>query len=1378
MMIRNRRAFAPGTSVVWMTGTVFCLAAMISWLHRPLGTSVQSSMAETAAVHLTGAIVPDGRATSMPDLAAVPGTSGGWWTEAVTALERSEYLASTTPEGVLQAPNRVQNLRTTFGERGIAVVPRTQRAVEPAWRFVWQTTAIGRQGRMQAVAAAAPEAEGARVTYRRAGWSEWYENSAKGLEQGFTIDRKPAGEGPLRITGGFPVGLRAAVQSDGAIDFIDAQGGRTIRYGELHAFDAKGVALASELAVAGTELAILVDDEQADYPIMIDPLITFPTWTGESNQAGANFGWSVSTAGDVNGDGFSDVIVSARSFDNGQTDEGRAFVYHGWEGGLLVNPNWTTESDQAGAFFGASVSTAGDVNGDGFSDVVIGASAYDNGETNEGRAFVYHGSASGLSSTPAWTAECNEAQAEFGLAVAMAGDVNGDGFSDVIVGAHGMDGSQSDEGRVFIYHGSASGLGAVNAIRSGGGSGTSIHFGFTVSTAGDVNADGFADVIVGAIGFDNGQTDEGGAFVFHGSAAGLGNLPAWIGEANQASAWYGGSVSTAGDMNGDGYSDVLVGANSYDNGQLDEGRAFAYFGSATGLSLTPGWTTESDQAGAGWGSAVATAGDVNGDGYSDVAIGSYLYDAGQTNEGRIAIYLGRPSGIGTAQTLESDQGGALFGLAVATAGDVNGDGYSDLIAGCYQFDNGQTDEGRAFLFAGSATGLDNLPGWTAESDEADAFMGFAAGTAGDVNGDGYSDVIVGAPNFDNGESNEGRAFVYLGSVAGLATLPAWIAESNQADAGFGIAAGTAGDVNGDGYSDVIVGAHSYDNGETNEGRAFVYLGSPSGLSPSPAWTAESNQTDAFFGNPLGTAGDVNGDGFSDVIVAAQTYDNGSADEGRAFLYLGSAGGLAATPAWTAESNQASALFGSAVATAGDVNGDGFSDVVVGSFRYSLAEVNGGAAFVYMGSATGLAATPAWTQDEGAQSNSGYGVAAATAGDMNGDGYSDVVVGAFRWSNGQIDEGMIFFYPGSAAGLSLAHTWISEGNQASVEFGNPVGTAGDVNGDGYSDLIVGAYKYSNGQAAEGRAYVFYGRPPGPANPADWSAESDQIGARFGFYAGTAGDVNGDGYSDVIIGSYQYDNGQGNEGRAFVYYGNGDLGGNGRDGLDRIARQVRTDDSAPIALLGRSDSQSAFRLKVLGRTAAGRGSVRMQYEVKPFGALFDGQGIVTGPEVNTGAPGGSGSVVPLSALANGLAPDALYHWRLRLISDAPFFPRTPWISPPGAEEADLRTKAGTTAVGDPSPSSAASLLLSAPAPNPFSAATHVSATLPRSGRYRLAVYDVAGREVAVLAEGLGDGGRHTLQWAGRDARGAEVPSGVYFLRLESQGGIQVQKLVIAR
>ena len=224
--------------------------------------------------------------------------------------------------------------------------------------------------------------------------------------------------------------------------------------------------------------------------------------------------------------------------------------------------------------------------------------------------------------------------------------------------------------------------------------------------------------------------------------------------------------------------------------------------------------------------------------------------------------------------------------------------------GAYAYDDGQLDEGRAYVYLGSAAGLAATAAWTAEGDQAGANFGWSVATAGDVNGDGYADVIVGAAYYDNGQVDEGRAYVYLGSAAGLAATAAWTAESDQASANFGNSVATAGDVNGDGYADVIVGAYLYDNGQADEGRAYVYLGSAAGLAATAAWTAESDQAIADFGYSVATAGDVNGDGYADVIVGAFLYDNGQADEGRAYVYLGSAAGLAAAAAWTAESDQA------------------------------------------------------------------------------------------------------------------------------------------------------------------------------------------------------------------------------------------------------------------------------------------------------------------------------------------------------------------------------------------------------------------------------------------------------------------------------------------
>jgi hypothetical protein len=442
--------------------------------------------------------------------------------------------------------------------------------------------------------------------------------------------------------------------------------------------------------------------------------------------------------------------------------------------------------------------------------------------------------------------------------------------------------------------------------------------------------------------------------------------PAWTGESNQAQAWFGHSLASAGDVNGDSFSDLIVGAAFFDNGEMDEGRALVFLGSATGLSRTPAWTAESNQAFGVMGTSVASAGDVNGDGYVDVIVGASGFDNGQLNEGRVSLYLGSALGLSAAPawSAESNQEDAYLGdYTAASAGDVNRDGFDDVIIGAYLFDNGQTDEGRAFVYHGSATGLSPTPAWTAESNQANAYFGWAVASAGDVNGDGYDDVIVGSERFDNGETDEGRAFVYLGSAVGLSPTPAWTTESNQAGGYLGAAVASAGDVNRDGYDDVMIGIQRYDNGQTDEGRTDVYLGSASGLSSTPAWSVESNQAGATSWS-VASAGDVNGDGYDDILVGSPFFDDPEMDEGRVHLYLGSDAGVSALPVWTGESNQARSEFGAFAVSAGDVNGDGYADVAVSAYLFENGQTDEGRVFVYLGRAVDAGTTDAGTTDAG------------------------------------------------------------------------------------------------------------------------------------------------------------------------------------------------------------------------------------------------------------------------------------------------------------------------------------------------------------------------------------------------------------------------------
>jgi K319L-like, PKD domain/FG-GAP repeat len=1268
-----------------------CLLSL-SLLLTPV-SGVSQAPAAAAAVNVSEA------STALPEaVSGIPNAGSDWWGATQENIRQSEYQVSWQEQTYLtdllaayQAPNRAHNLRTYFTPEGIRVIPRTFEGETPPWEWSLALSGYGTADDIQLVAAAILTTDDNHITYQRDDLTEWYVNDENGLEQSFIISRPPITD-HRQPTAVRPSGivLELAMESDltphlmgdgAAIEFTNDDGTTVLRYEPFTTTDAIGQTIHLQLELR-SRLLIHLPISNIQYPITLTTRLTSPlvapeglsptpSWISEGDQANALFGYSLGTAGDVNGDGYSDVIIGAPFYDNGEEDEGRAFVYHGGASGLAETAAWTAEVNQTNTWFGYSVGMAGDVNGDGYGDVVIGAPAFSSDQINEGRVFVYHGSASGLSPDIAWTAEGDQSIAQFGWSVGSAGDVNGDGYSDVIIGANWYDNDELNEGRAYVYHGSISGL-APNADWTAEGNQDGAEFGWSVGTAGDVNGDGYSDVIIGAPYYDNGEQDEGRAYVYHGSTSGLATTVAWAAEGDQIGTNFGTSVGTAGDVNGDGYSDVIIGAPIYNNDQTNEGRACIYHGSANGLTISPAWWAEGDQDGAYFGYWVGTAGDVNGDGYSDVIVGAYGYDNDQTDEGRAFVFQGSASGLATtpAWTAEGNQMGSGFGWPVGTAGDVNGDGYSDVIVGNNGYNNGVNYVGRAYVYHGSTSSLASSPAWTAESDQDYAGFGYSVGIAGDVNGDGYGDVIVGADLYDNGLGNEGRAYVYQGSSLGLSISPTWTVDGDQYYVSFGFSVGTAGDVNGDGYSDVIVGAIYYDNGEEDEGRAYVYHGSATGLSTSPAWIAEGNQPGAWFGYSVGTAGDVNGDGYSDVIVGAPNYDDGQPYEGQAYVYHGSASGLSTTADWTAESGQVGATFGYSVGTAGDVNGDGYSDVIIGAQQFTNGEAYEGRAYVYHGSTSGLLITAAWTA-ESDQVSANFGNSVGTVGDMNGDGYSDVIVGALAYDNGEENEGRTFVYHGSASGLAPTAAWTAESNQAYAYLGVSVGTAGDVNGDGYSDAIVGT--------GEGRAYVYHGAATGLSTDPIWTAESDQAGDNFGWSAGTAGDVNGDGYSDVIVGAYNYSNDQMNEGRVFVYYGNDS------DGLHMITRQLRSDGSVPIAQLGMSDSRNTFQLSLIGRMPLGRGDVSMQWQVAPLGVPITSTDVISGTSDWTDVMTAG---VVITQNITGLTLGTPYHWRVRLLyepGNALGQPSGRWVTIPwnGWNETDLRTRVNQPPVANAGP-----------------------------------------------------------------------------------------------
>ena len=1216
---------------------------------------------------------------------------GDWWAAIQEGILRQEYHITwqegtylTDLPAAYQAPNRAENLRSYFTPEGLVLIPREGYEGEDPlpWRWEASLVAWGREGGLVAVTPASLDVQENQITYTRPGnLLETYFNETEGLQQSFTLrDSPPGGQlgQPVQIQMALGGDLdQAQVEEGQQITFGNVSGTEGMRYGQLRAADASGRMLPVWLDLEGRTLSIWVEDSDAAYPITvlagISGLNPDWSWAITFGQAGAEFGISVATAGDVDGDGYSDVIVGAYYYDGGYVKQGAAFLYYGsWEG-LMPATSWIKIGNHANALFGRSVATAGDVNGDGYSDVIIGAPGHTDGEAAEGGMWVYHGSASGLGDAAAKYAQGNQMNASFGYSVATAGDVNGDGYSDVIVGAPLYSNLETQEGKVWVWHGSSSGLQSLNWSAE---SNQDLGFmGSSVATAGDVNRDGYADIVIGAYHYSAGELREGAAFIWLGSSNGVNNGA--IGnptnahrhlQINQEFAHFGWSVSTAGDVNRDGFADVIVGAPDYTNGQDGEGGAWLYLGSDSGLNITASNQDEGNNAGAHFGYSVGTAGDVNGDGRSDVIVGAPHYTVSLNQQGRAFLWHGQDTAAGISITRNWDAAGeqaeANFGMSVFTAGDVNGDGYSDVIVGA---PGHASRAGRAYVYHGRADTVSVSAGWTKRSNQAQALFGMSVGSAGDVNGDGFADVIVGAPRWDSGHTNEGAAWVYLGSATGLLTVPHWYKTSGQAGADYGISVGSAGDVNGDGYSDIIVGAPLWTNPEASEGAAFVYTGSSTGLDQTagPLWAKASDQAGAQFGTSVSTAGDVNGDGYADIIVGAPYWQVSGSIRGAAWVYYGSPGGPHTTPDWYKAGGQADAQFGYSVASAGDVNGDSYSDVIIGSPLWEDDVVNEGRAVVYLGSRAGLRSEIHW-QAEGNNFSAWMGYSVGTAGDVNGDGFADVIVGGPYYGDDGLEiEGKAWVFHGSATGLATSASWSREGGQNGVQYGYSVGTAGDVNGDGYADVIIGIRNYTAGEPYEGSASLYHGSRTGLRDTRAWSGESNQISAHYGTSVGTAGDVNGDGYAEVIIGAPNYNSSSEllDEGQAYLYYGNGGKGVN----LQPVQKQY---EGNPLAHLGITTQFDAFAIFMRVQSPFGSSNMDLEVEVRPLGVSFTGA--PTGVRDYRYMPLNTYVGIPISYLVPGTA----YHWRARWYyypSTTPFMPASRWVTRPwnGWNEQDFRT-----------------------------------------------------------------------------------------------------------
>ena len=712
---------------------------------------------------------------------------------------------------------------------------------------------------------------------------------------------------------------------------------------------------------------------------------------------------------------------------------------------------YTSEGVAAYDSYGNDVAVIGDFNNDGYNDYAVADAENDESHTRAGKVDIF----SGYDGSLMFTILGEVAFDRLGTSISGGEDINDDGYADLVIGALWYGSNQ--EGRAYIFYGETSPSNADASEADVIISGTNIdaEFGGKVCLTNE-------HVLISSLEYDN---ETGRVYIFRhvdlptsGLITDNSAYASYIGEAEGD--YFG--VGLAGIERGPGQPDcIFIGAMWNDDGGPDAGKVYEI----NSLFLDPGAhsagsisITFTGTAGR-FGQSIA-GGYLNDDDIEDIIIGAPYYS-------KAYVFYNVP--VTDNQAADADliiSGPSWFGLSVASPGDFNFDGVGDIVVGAQGY-NGYA--GKAFVFSGD----DGTELFSAEGIDDDDFFGTSV-AGGDISGDGLGDIIIGSVNFDGTAGAEcGKSYVYQGicenrfcNIVGQSSFSR-----------LGNAVSGAGDVNNDGFPDFIVGAEFVRS-------AYVFSGMDGGI----LWTFTGDS----FGN-LGASvsggGDVNNDGYDDLLIG----DPGNIlSGGVAQVYSGFDGSLL----YEYTGIGATSTEGKALDFVGDLNNDGYDEFVISNHTYNNSS---GRVRLFSGVDGSLIKTHLGVSGEF------LGASVSGGGDINNDGYNDIIIGAPNYN----DFGHVYVISGQ--NNYVLHTFVGESSDD--EFGSACSMAGDVNNDGYDDLIIGAPYHETDEIATGRIYVYSG--------ADWSLlysfDGEYYAERLGSSVCSAGDIDDDCYADFMAGT---------------------------------------------------------------------------------------------------------------------------------------------------------------------------------------------------------------------------------------------------------------------